>query len=84
MDPARAIAGRKLHIDEQGLDLIRKMIENDPNKRINMSGVLSHAWLQGPTATQNQLTDFFIQTKQAANNNVQDVYHERRANQEQR
>ena len=45
------------HLSESAIDLIKKLMEPDPAKRITAYDLLHHPWVQGETATTEKMED---------------------------
>lgn len=60
------MAARNIQCDSQLLDLIRGMTLADSTKRLNISQVAAHPWLQGQRASQEEIVGLYAQLNQKA------------------
>ena len=60
-DPINALKDMQVCVDDKdGIDLIIKMIEIDPAKRITIDEIKKHPWFNN-VATQDELVTFYHQ-----------------------
>ncbi|GAX12791.1 hypothetical protein FisN_15Hh270 [Fistulifera solaris] len=45
------------HLSESAIDLIKKLMEKDPNKRLTAYEMLQHPWVRGETALKEKIQD---------------------------
>lgn len=45
------------HLSESAIDLIKKLMERDPNKRLTAYEMLQHPWVRGETALKQKIQD---------------------------
>jgi len=45
------------HLSPSAIDLIQKLMERDPSKRLTAYGMMQHPWIRGETASTSKITD---------------------------
>lgn len=48
-----------LHISEEFKDLIKRILCKNPQQRLTISEIINHPWINGPTATSEEVLNFY-------------------------
>lgn len=65
-DPIKAMNVRKIDASPEFLDLVVGLTAPDPSKRYTMTEIKQHAWFQGPTASPQELKEYFYSLQHEA------------------
>lgn len=75
-DPVKAMNVRKINASPDFLDLVVGLTTPDPSKRYTMAQVKSHEWFEGPTASPEELKEYFYSLQHDAKANDAAHYEE--------
>jgi len=75
-DPVKAMNVRKINASPDFLNLVVGLTTPDPSKRLTMEQVKSHPWFDGPTASPEELKEYFYSLQHEAKANDAAHYQE--------